>query len=107
MKITTAEIRRALDLALSEFDSHGSTEWNIEPDFYWDVLSDARYDSHDAPEELGVGQLSDDIRRVKEIAAGSKSPVPMSLVWIGSILRFAGEQGIVAIRRSNDTLPRD
>ena len=105
MKITTAEIRRAVDLLLSEFDANGASEWEIDQDFYWDVPSDVRYDLYEPPEQLGMGQLTDDIGRVRAIAAGTDDPVPPGLVWVANILRLAGEKGLVAMRRKQPSDP--
>ena len=102
MRITTIEIRRALDLLLAEFEANGASEWLIEQDFYWDVPSDVRYDTYDSPQQLGMGQLTDDIERVRAIAAGSDEAVPPGLVWVASILRLAGEQGVVAMKGNRD-----
>jgi len=102
MKITTAELRRAVDRLLGEFETHGVTEWDIDADFYWDVPSDARYQPYDTPKDLTVGQLTDDIERVKGIAAGTDVPVPPGLVWVASILRLAGEQGLIAMKGRRD-----
>lgn len=99
MKITTTELRHALDLLLSEFEVNGASEWVIEQDFYWDVPSDVRYDSYDPPRQLGMGQVTDDIKEIKRIASGTKDPVPLGLVWVASILRLAGEQGVFAMKR--------
>lgn len=99
MRITTSEIRGALNLLLSEFEANGASEWNIEQDFYWDVPCDVRYDTYDPP-QLIMGQLNDDVTRIKEIACGSQDPAPPGLVWIASILRLAGEQGIVKMKGS-------
>lgn len=99
MKITTAELRRAVDRLLEEFETLGAAEWDIDVDFYWDVPSDVRYESYDAPKDLSVGQLADDIERVRGIAAGTDAPAPPGLVWVASVLRFAGERGIVAMKR--------
>lgn len=92
-RITTNEIRIALELTLKEFELHGAKTWEVNEEFYWDVPTASRYDSYDSPEKLTMGQLSEDIRRVQEIAAGSADPAPSCLVWIATILRLAGERG--------------
>lgn len=98
MKITTTEIRRVLDLLLSEFEAHGASEWEIDQDYYWDVPADVRYDPYETPQQLTMGQLSDDIGGVRAIAAGD-DVAPLALVWVANILRVAGEEGPWAMRR--------
>lgn len=101
MKITTQEIKHALQLLLAEFESHGASEWEINEDFYWDVPPDARYDSYEKPAELTLGQLSEDVREVRSIAGGDKPSVPLGLVWLSTILRFAGEKGPSGLSAKN------
>jgi hypothetical protein len=100
MKITTGELRRAIDVLLTDFEANGVSEWDINSDFYWDVPSDARYDPYDQPTQLTLGQLSYDIERVKNLADGSSPAVSPGLVWVASILRIAGETGWMAMKRT-------
>lgn len=98
MRITTEELRRALDLLLSELEANGASEWVIEQAFYRDVPSEERSDSHESPPQLGMGQLDADVERVKGIASGSADPLPPGLVSVARILRLAGERGVVAMK---------
>jgi hypothetical protein len=99
MKITTGELRRAIDVLLAEFEANGVSEWDVDRDYYWDVPSDVRYDPYAHPTQLSLGQLSYDIERVKKLADGSNGPVSLGLVWVASILRIAGETGWMAMKR--------
>lgn len=102
MKISTQEIRNALELILKEYESSGASEWVIEDDFYWDVPTEARYQPYAKPEDLGVGQLSDDMEKLRAISAGDDSPVPLGLVWLAAVLRVAGERGPFKIRKQGE-----
>lgn len=93
MKITTQQLRSALQSLLEDFEVHGASEWEIDKDFYWDIDQENRYDSYEKPTAITLGQLSDDVGEVLAIARGEKPPTPMGLVWISNILRLAGEMG--------------
>jgi hypothetical protein len=49
MKITTGELRRAIDVLLAEFEANGVSEWDVDSDYYWDVPWDVRYDPYAQP----------------------------------------------------------
>ncbi len=97
MKITTKEIRSVLDRVLREFEESGSSEWEIEKDYYWEVDSSCRYDSYGKPEEFTIGQLSDDIQVIQGVASGRDDPVAPILLSVASLLRLAGELGVVGV----------
>jgi hypothetical protein len=101
MKITTQEIRRALELLLEDFEVHGATEWEFDEEYYWDVPSDQRYDNYNQPTQLTTGQLTEDMERVRLIARRENAPVPLGLVWLSNVLRLAGEKGPYDITTKN------
>ena len=79
MEISTKEIRLAFESLLAEFENTGLKDWNISKEFYWDITTDERYDSYNSPKELGMGQLSEDIERIKRIASGEDSSILANL----------------------------
>jgi len=98
MTITTQEIRVAIERILAEYDALGAHEWSFDDDFYWDVLTDDRYRPYTEPPHLGIGQISDDLSKVRSISSGETDPVPLALVWVASVLRLAGERGPFALK---------
>jgi len=91
MRITTENLRQATLLLLEHLESTGQKEFIIEEDFYWNIPKDARYDPYKEPQELTLGQLSDDWAEIKSIVDGSREPVGYSLVWLSTLLRRIGE----------------
>ena len=92
MKVTTSELRAALEKVLKHLDDSGRSEFSIEEDFYWSVPSGSAYDNYTQPSELSVGQLTDDWSRLKAIGDGDEEPLGYALVWASSVLRILGEK---------------
>ena len=94
MKITTKELRQAVELLLSHLEQKGQTEFHIDEDFYWDVSPESRYDQYAEPTEHSVGQLSEDWGNVRGIVNGSGEPLGYGLVWAANVLRRIGEKSV-------------
>lgn len=92
MKVTSAELAGALGALLDHLAELGHDEFEVADEYYWDVPKVARYLPYERPEELTLGQLSDDVEHVRAIAAGTEDPVAYALVWLGAVLRKVGEQ---------------
>lgn len=93
-KITTAQLKEAANLLLSHLERNEIKEVDITDDFYWDVPAAIRYDQHDEPKELTLGQLSDDASEVKRMLEGDAPPVAYGLVWLAALLRRVGETSV-------------
>jgi hypothetical protein len=91
MTIDLDELKRVIDDLLTALSTKART-MEVDADFYWDVPKLKRYDQYDKPEELTIGQLSDDWDELTRILQGKSAPVPYALVWAASILRRIGEQ---------------
>lgn len=65
---------------------------DIDVDFYWDVPVELRYDPYVKPEQMSLGQLSDDWSELQKIHEGDADAVPYALVWAAAVLRRVGEQ---------------
>ncbi len=44
------------------------------------------------PEELNLGQLSDDYSEIHEISLGDKEAIGYALVWLASLYKIIGEK---------------
>lgn len=90
-KVTTAELRVALDAILCNLEENGVSEVELQDDHYWDVPQADRYGVHDQPTQLDVGQLTDDVNEVKRIVSGDAPPYGLGLIWLAAVLRRIGE----------------
>lgn len=91
MKISTKKLRTALDLLMKHVESSGHASIEIAEDFYWNIPEGSRYNPYEQPQDLDLGQLSDDWKELEAIAEGSSDPLGYGLVWASAILRRIGE----------------
>lgn len=94
MRITTTELRAAAELLLAHLEKSGRGTLEVEQDFYWEIPPKERYDPYAQPQELSLGQLSDDWVEVSAIVRGEGQPVGYALVWLASLLRAVGENNV-------------
>ncbi len=91
ISISIAELKTVSDLLLRHLEACGVESIDISEDFYWEVPQELRYDQYDAPKQLNVGQLSDDVYELKRLINGDAPLMGLGLVWLSSILRRIGE----------------
>lgn len=93
MEVSTRDLREILDKVLDHVEEGGITHLNVERDFYWSIPAESRYDSYATPEDLTVGQLSEDWQNLQAILDGRRDALRYALVWLGRILEAVGETG--------------
>lgn len=94
MRITTEELRKAMEALLSHLERSGHATVDLDQDYYWSITPEQRYDPYSEPKQLSIGQLTDDWAEVNAVAQGEKEPVGFALVWLASILRAVGEKHV-------------
>lgn len=92
MRVTTSELRKALEVLLGHLESTSQSEFEVQEDFYWAVPAKACYDAYEQPTELTIGQLSDDWSHLQAIGEGKEEPLGYALVWASSVIRAIGEK---------------
>jgi len=94
MKITTEELRQAVNLVLAHLEESGQREFEVEEDFYWNIPEAELYNPYNEPSNLDLGQLSDDIKEIRKILTGESPCVGDALVWIAALMRRLGKKSI-------------
>lgn len=90
MTVTARELEVALNAILEEMRSrHGST-FTLPKDYFWDIASEQLYDPYKTPSDMTLGQVSESIDWVKQIASGAGDPTSYALVWLSDVLRALG-----------------
>lgn len=64
--LNISELRRALDSTLRTAAERFGDEVVLRSDYYWHLPTDAAFDICHEPEELTVGQLSDDLTELTD-----------------------------------------
>jgi hypothetical protein len=92
MEIEVAKLRKMTNDLLLRLEQDGTRTVELSSDYYWNILPEQMYDSHDEPHQFTMGQLSEDLEFVNQMIDGTRPPVTYGLVWISSLLRFIGEK---------------
>lgn len=93
MKITIKELQQALNSTLESIKERNGEnfEIDIDEDYYNYIPADSLYKLDEAPTELTIGSLADNIEEVRKISSGENYPTPPDLNKISSILRYIGD----------------
>ena len=91
MKIETKELRRIFNVLVDHLEGTGQTSFDLPWDFYWEVAKEDLYNPYSEPEQLSLGQLTDDWDELVKIANQDMPPIGYALVWLSAILRAVGE----------------
>jgi hypothetical protein len=94
MKINVSDLRSLVNQVLSHIENEGHDSVEVTVDYYWDIPKNLRYDAYQKPEDLTIGQLTDDWMELQKIVRGENDPIGYSLVWLSSILRAIGEETV-------------
>lgn len=92
MKISTSELREIFEVLIEHLEERSCSEVELDWDYYWDIPEDELYDPYNTPENLDLGQLSEDWQKLQEVASEKLPPVGYGLTWLGAVLRAIGQK---------------
>ena len=92
MDITLSELKAVFMKEVDHLEEMGYEKIEIPVDYYWNIPQDVRYDPYKKPENLDLGQLSDDWQELQKTIREERDPIAYDLVWLSTILRAIGEQ---------------
>src|SRR5262245_59915928 len=92
MDINLNELKKAQDKIFSYLIEMGVTKVTIPYEYYWEIPGNQRYDAYEEPKEFTLGQFSDDLNEIKQIASGEKYPVSYALNWLASIYAVISQE---------------
>ncbi len=91
MDIALSELKAIFLKEVDHLEKLGYDKINIPIDYYWNIPQEERYDPYKKPENLDIGQISDDWQGLQKILRGDRDPVTYDLVWLSTILLAIGE----------------
>lgn len=94
MTLKIDDLRKFADMLLLHLKEQGIDEVPIDADYYWNIPSDELYEPRKTPVELDIGQLSEDLNRLRKILIKEDEPIGYALVWLSSLLRYVGERNV-------------
>ncbi|HEJ9057551.1 hypothetical protein [Serratia fonticola] len=91
MNIDINKLEEILTAILEELKARGIASVPLDADFYWNIPSEAIYDTYNEPSELDIGQLEDDYEML--LSAKNKGKlVGYNLKHASSLLRYIAEK---------------
>jgi hypothetical protein len=92
MRIGIDELELVARQLFDHLRDKGIEEVSVEQDFYWNISKAQRYNPNETPNELTLGQLSDDWQELQRMLNGERDAIGYALVWLSAILRCVGEE---------------
>lgn len=86
MKINIDQIIKITTHLLLKLKEHKGNEIELESDFYWDISLEEIYNPYKNPEDVTLGQLSDDLETVRK-ALESGDSIPYDLKKVSEIIK--------------------
>ena len=91
MQVSVETLRR-VSLALFErLEARGYEMIDVPHDYYWDIDRAQRHNLDTQPENLNVGQLTEDWWNLEEMIRDESLCAAYGLTWLGAVLREIGE----------------
>jgi len=72
MEIDITELRGMFDQLMRHVEHMGPKTINVPHDYYWSIPKQSKYNPYAQPSDLSLGQLSDDVYELRQIATGKK-----------------------------------
>lgn len=91
MKVTVDSLRHVTLALFERLESRGYTTIDVPHDYYWDIDRAQRHNLDCEPENLSVGQLTEDWWNLEEMIRDESLCAAYGLTWLGAVLREIGE----------------
>jgi len=88
MDIEKKDLIELIDLLKSEIDGWFHEGIDFEDDFYWDIDREELYQFSKEPNDLSLGQLTEDWSELKRLKDKDQIPIKYDLQRLGVILRY-------------------
>jgi hypothetical protein len=95
MEIKISELSQICTKLFLHLQELGYETIDISEDFYWNIPKSELYNPYQRPNQLDLGQLSDDWNDLITVLSGEEEPYANGLVDLAPILRVIGEKVIV------------
>ncbi len=93
-QVSVSELELIADKLFSHLKLSTGDSIEIPVDYYWDVPYPQRYDPYTQPDQMTVGQISEDLRELRRLVEGTAEPIAYNLVWLAAVLRAVGEHTV-------------
>lgn len=87
MRVNIDELGKIIGTLLSNLKNSKGNEVELKNDYYWDISSEQIYNPYDNPNEILLGQLSDDLNEIYRLRSSNDDAIPYDLKRIAEILK--------------------
>lgn len=91
MHISVTALRRIASALFDRLENRGHASVAIREDYYWEIDRAQRLNLDEQPDNLSVGQLTEDWFNLSEMTRDETLCVVYGLTWLAAILREIGE----------------
>jgi len=96
MKVNIDEFKKIVSLLLSKLRDSKGNEIELKNDYYWDIPNDQLYSPYDNPNDMSLGQLSDDLNEIYRLSKSNEEAIPYDLKRVAEILKALSIENSVA-----------
>ena len=93
MEVSVLKLRTITDKLIFHLESLGLESITIEEDFYWNLPPEEKYDVLKDPDNIDIGQLTDDWEFLQKALEEDYYPIGYDFVLLARILEVIGEKG--------------
>lgn len=90
ISIDIATLREAVEAVLTNLNERYGDSISLRSDYFWSIPFDQVYDVLNEPSELTIGQVSECVDSIENLAQDPSVFTQYSLVWLGEIFRAIG-----------------
>ena len=91
MQITVSNLRRVTSALLDRLEARGYEAIEVPNDYYWDIDRVQRHNLEAEPDNLSVGQLTEDWWNLEEMLRDESLCGAYGLTQLAAVLREIGE----------------
>jgi len=96
MKIRIDDLSKVINVLLSNLSDSLGNEIDISNDFYWDISEEQLYNPYEKPNDLSLGQISDDLNEVNRLCVNDRDVVPYDIKRVAEILKALSIENPIA-----------
>ena len=91
-RFTTQELRQVFDVLIRHVEERYGSTIDVDADYFWSIPPNEIYHVYHQPTELTIGQLTESLDNIRNVAADPEHAFSYALVWLGDVLRAAGHK---------------
>ncbi len=91
MIINVRELEQVVATLMAQLKERAGETIEIEKeDYYWAINQDEKYNPYKKPDDLTIGQLSEDWDNMSDILKNEREPISYDFVKLSSLMQFIG-----------------